>query len=244
MSKTHLYNSKTGKVRWFVERFGARELLMKPFRSVFAPLIMANLRPRTFQFKEAQLDLLYHPYNMTWITERSVEVPVARYFTARFPPEKTLEVGNVLSHYSAVKHDVLDKFEKAPGVINEDIITFQPPKRYELIISISTFEHIGFDDESNGRSAEKILEAIKVCRALLSPGGLLLLTVPMGYNPELNSLIQAGRLGATKETFLGRTGPQEWRECDRNEALKRRYKEPFPYANAILVAEFSAAAQS
>ena len=29
---SHLYNSRLGKVAWFVRRFGAGELLMKPLR--------------------------------------------------------------------------------------------------------------------------------------------------------------------------------------------------------------------
>jgi len=238
MSKTHLYNSKLGKVRWFIARFGAREVALKPLRVVFAPLIMSRLRPKKFKFKGTELDLFYHRYNMTWASERCVEVPIARDYLRRVEAGNTLEVGNVLSHYGPVGHAVIDKFEKAPGVINEDITTFRPQKEYELIISISTFEHIGFDDEAEGKSAEKILAAIAVCRSLLSDTGLLVITVPIGYNPELNQLIESGRLGARTETFLKKVNGQEWRECSKAEALQCRYKEPFPYANAIQVAEF------
>lgn len=157
---------------------------------------------------------------------------------AQADPTRTLEVGNVLAHYGPIKHQVLDKFETGPGVINEDIVTFRPLQSYDLILSISTFEHIGFDDASEGSSSEKILEAIRSCRGLLSASGKLVITVPIGYNPELNLLIGSGRLGAAAQTFLRKTGRQEWRECSRDEALRCEYKSPFPYANAILVAEF------
>lgn len=238
MAKAHLYNSRIGKVRWFVERFGARELFLKPLRSIFAPLIISTLKARSFRFEGVDLPLLYHPYNMTWASERCVEVPIVQSYTRKFRPEKTLEVGNVLAHYVQVQHDVVDKFEKAPGVINEDVVAFRGRMPYDLIVSISTFEHIGFDDESSGRSAEKILEAIRHCRQLLSEEGLLVITVPMGYNPELNSVIAASELQASKETYLKKQTAREWVECTKDDALRREYKRPHPYANAILVAQF------
>ncbi len=241
MSRAHLYNSKLGKVRWFIARFGAREVLLKPLRVIFSPVIISTLRPANFKFKGAELNLFYHRYNMTWASERCVEVPIARYFAQKVSPLKTLEVGNVLSHYGLVEHDILDKFEKAPGVMNGDITKFRPQKKYDLIISISTFEHIGFDDEAEGNSATKIQEAIQVCRALLSPNGLLIITVPMGYNPFLNRLIQCEELGASAQTFLRKTGTYQWSECSKTEALECKYKEPYPYANSVMIAEFQAA---
>jgi len=212
--------------------------LLKPLRVVFAPFIISRLRKETFGFKGAELELYYHPYNMTWASERCVEIPIARYFAARFSPESTLEVGNVLSHYGAVTHVVIDKFERAPGVVNEDITTFQPKRSYDLVLSISTFEHIGFDDESEGRSAEKILAAVRVCRGFLSDRGQMVITVPVGYNPQLDELIASNGLQTAAETFLRKVGPQKWLEVPKSEALRCKYKEPYPYANAIVVAEF------
>lgn len=241
MKKKHLYNTKLGKVPWFIERFGAREIFLKPLRTVFAPVIIPVLPRKRFRFQGAELNCFYHGYNMTWATERCVEVPIARHFLSRVLAENVLEVGNVLSHYGPVHHVVLDKFEKGRGVINQDITAFQPARRFELILSISTFEHIGFDDESEGGSAPKIRAAIEACRALLEPGGKLVITVPIGYNPELDAALRTGELGGT-ETFLKKFGPQEWRECAKNEALACKFKEPFPYANAIVVIEFGARA--
>jgi hypothetical protein len=236
--KKHLYNSRIGKVRWFVERFGARELVMKPLRMVLAPLIIPTLGEKTFPFQGKPLPYLLHRYNMTWASERCVEVPIARSILQTYPPGETLEVGNVLSHYGPVQHDILDKFEKGAGVINEDVITFTPAKRYGLIISISTFEHIGFDDETEGSSAEKIKDAIKACLNLLQPNGRLVITVPIGYNPELDSMLLQSGLGSREESYLKKYGSLDWRECSKNEALACRYKKPFPYANAIAVAHF------
>ena len=176
---------------------------------------------------------------MTWAGERCVEVPIALHYLEQAAGMNVLEVGNVLSHYREVTHDVLDKFEKGRSVINEDILTYSPQKKYDLILSISTFEHIGFDDEADEPSGKKIIAAIGACRRLLSPSGRLIITVPLGYNPELDALIAGGGLDAGAEYFLCRTGYTEWRECTKAEALKCRYKAPFPYANGLMVAHFS-----
>jgi hypothetical protein len=236
--KTHLYNSKLSKVKWFVNRFGWKEVALKPLRNVFAPLIIQTLPKRTFRYKGEELPYIYHRYNMTWASERCVEVAIGRWWAAKFPTGSVLEVGNVLSHYGPVQHQILDKFEKAPGVINKDIVNFCPRTKYELIFSISTFEHIGFDDENEGSSGTKILAAIEACRSLLASSGTLVITIPINYNPQLDELIARERLPPNKRTFLFRRDYTDWVETDQTTALQAKYKKPFPYANAIMVAEF------
>jgi hypothetical protein len=236
--KKHLYNSKLSKVKWFVNRFGWKEVALKPLRNIFAPVIIPTLPKKTFRYKGEELPYVYHRYNMTWASERCVEVPIGRSWANKYPPQTVLEVGNVLSHYGPVQHQILDKFEKGRGVINEDIVTFKPTKKYQLVFSISTFEHIGFDDETQGSSATKILAAIQACRSLLTVDGTLVITIPINYNPELDELIAGDKLPPNKRTFLHRRGYTDWIEADQQTALKARYKAPFPYANAIMVAEF------
>jgi hypothetical protein len=232
----NLYNSRLGKVRWFAKRFGAGELIRKPLRMLLAPVIVPRLTPRTFQFKGQELHLFYHAYNMTWATERCVEVPVIRHVLEGVPPKDVLEVGNVLSHYGPIQHMIVDKFERGAGIINEDIVTFQPGWAFKLIISISTFEHIGFDDERTGHSKAKILTAVHACRQLLQPGGQLVITVPVGYNPEMDSILAGNELGAEETWYFKQTRKREWMEVGKEEALRARYGSPFPYANSIAVA--------
>ena len=69
-----------------------------------------------------------------------------------------LEVGNVLSHYQRVCHDIVDKYEAREGVINEDVVSFDPGRRYALIVSISTLEHVGWDE--NPRETDKVSRAL------------------------------------------------------------------------------------
>ena len=238
--KKHLYNTVAGKVPWFIKRFGAAELILKPMRVVFAPLIIPLIPRKHFGFNGQSLDCFYHRYNMTWAGERCIEIPIAKSYLDRHSGKRVLEVGNVLSHYFPVSHDILDKFEKGIGIINEDIIGFAPQKRYDLILSISTFEHIGYDDETEESSSKKIKQAIDACtQTLLAPGGKLVITVPIGYNPELDQMIKNGELKTSGETFMRRVKKLDWVASTKAEALNCRFRTPFPYANAILVAEFS-----
>ena len=235
---SHLYNSRLGKVAWFVRRFGAGELFLKPLRCAFAPLIIPRLAPSEFEFEGKSLPLFYHRYNMTWATERAVELPVAREFLERFAGKRVLEVGNVTPRYLDTGHTILDKYERGPCIINEDIADYSPTERCDLILSVSTFEHIGFDDEADGDSGEKISQAITTCRGLLTAGGQLVLTLPLGYNRALDRMIADGQLGSDRTIFLKRTGRLAWQTVDTEAALGCEYGRPFPYANAVMSAQF------
>lgn len=90
-------------------------------------------RSRTFEVGGETYPYLLHNYNLTWSNERGVEVPVAWRLVERSGGKRILEVGNVLSHYHDVRHDVVDKFERAPGVVNQDMVDFDPRTRYDLI---------------------------------------------------------------------------------------------------------------
>ena len=235
----HLYNTTIRKVPWFIKRFGAGEVLLKPLRVIFAPAIIPLLPKRTFEFQGNLFSCFYHRYNMTWAGERAVEVPIAKWYLEQYRGKSVLEVGNVLSHYFPVSHDILDKFEKGKGIINQDIVDFKPAKQYDLALSISTFEHIGFDDEASEPSGQKIRSAILSCLRYLKADGKLVLTVPLNYNPDLDTMIRDGKLNAAREFYLRRVQRLTWETSTKAEALKHHYKTPFPYANAILVAEFS-----
>ena len=168
-----------------------------------------------------------------------IEVPIARSYLEQYDGKDVLEVGNVLSHYFPVAHDTLDKFERGPRIINQDIVEFNPAKQYDLILSISTFEHIGFDDDSDVSSDKKIGEAISACRGMLKPGGKFVMTVPLGYNPNLDRLIRNCELGASSEFYMRRVQKLDWEPAQKEEALECPYKTRFPYASALLIAEFS-----
>lgn len=237
-SNRHLYSSGLGKIAWFIRRFGMKEVFCKPLRTVMAPYILRRIEEEEFKFGDTVLRYVYHKYNCTWINERCVEIPIARHLLGRYEPGEVLEVGNVLAHYFSVSHAVVDKYEKGPGVINRDILDFKPATKYRLIISISTFEHIGYDDSLAEASETKIPRALAACKALLAPGGKLVITVPLGYNGELDRMISNNTLGTKQQWYLRRTGKRRWTSSDWPAVADCRYGTPHPYANAIMIGEF------
>ena len=165
-------------------------------------LVRLSSRPSTFTFRGKSYRYFWHRYNATWRNERAVEIPIARSFLAGVPPEKVLEIGNVLSHYGPFSHEVVDKYEQVEGIRNEDVCDFKPNKKYKLILSISTLEHVGWDEEPRDRT--KVLKAFENLQSLLAPGGCLVVTIPLGYNPSLDELIAKGRISFTERVYLKR----------------------------------------
>ena len=80
---------------------------------------------------------------------------------------------------------ILDK------VINEDVVTFDPGKKYDFIISISTLEHVGFS-YGEKEDPKKFLKGVKNLVRLLKPGGALFATFPAFLTPGIDSLLSVG----------------------------------------------------
>lgn len=175
---------------------------------------------------------LWHPHMATWRTERAVEVPVAWERVRNTDPASTLEIGNVLSHYFPTSHTVVDKYERAPGVINEDVVSFSPRRSYDLIVSVSTLEHVGWDETP--KDPEKVLRAIDHLRGLLTDTGELMFTVPKAWHPELDRHISAGDVPFAERLCMKRISAEgRWAEVDCGEVEEVRYDTPFPYANGV-----------
>lgn len=174
-------------------------------------------------------------YNTTWHHERAVELPVSWEIVRRFAPEQVLEVGNVLPHYFKTSHTVVDKDEADPRVVNSDIVEFTTDRRFELILSISTLEHVGFD-YSETAEPEKILVAVEHLRGLMSDHGRLLITLPMGYNPHLDRLLRGGELRFDRTLALQRVSQDNrWREAAWVDIARARYNDPFRGANGVVI---------
>lgn len=188
---------------------------------------------RTFTFQGKTYNYFYHWYNVTWTNERAVEIPIAREIVRKYQGERILEVGNVLSHYFSVNHDILDKYEKGEDVINQDIVDFQPRGKYHLIIGISTLEHIGWDETP--REPRKILLAIENLKRCLAPGGEIVVTLPLGQNHEMDKLLNKGELQFTERYFLKRVSEDnKWIEVDWETAWKTKY-ENYISPNLLLI---------
>lgn len=192
---------------------------------------------RTFIFQGNTYNYLYHRYNTTWANERAVEVPIVWKIVGEFQRDggRILEVGNVLSHYFNTYHDIIDKYEKADGAINEDIADFQPHGKYDLIVSISTLEHVGWNEKP--REYHKILKTIENLKNILLPDGKIITTLPLGYNSDIDELLESGKLEFNKEYYLERiTEDNKWMEANKSDVLGvKKYGKPFPHANGLVI---------
>lgn len=177
-----------------------------------------SVRAKTFHFDGREYEYLYHPYHKTWENERGVEIPIFRELLLKYEGKRVLEVGNVLSHYFPIQHEVLDKYEVSSGVINTDIVEFAPQDKYDLIISISTLEHIGWDEQPP--KPIKLLWAIDHLRSTcLAPSGRLVTSLPIGYNRYFDYLQNNGKGPFTTQHYLKRVSRQnywvesDWEQC-------------------------------
>ena len=217
------------------------QLQMEIGRYVYQPYCwyLNWLQPqRFFTFRGQRFEYFVHPYNATWRNERSLEIPLARHMLEKYAPTDVLEVGNVLSHYLRAQHTILDKYERRKGVVTTDVVEYTPSKRYSLVLSISTLEHVGWDETP--RQPGKHLEAVKRLRELLSPGGVLMVTMPLGYNLDLDQDLEARKLGFSEYVFFKRVSYREWIEAGWAEVRGTPYGQPYRAGNALAIGIFVA----
>ncbi len=189
---------------------------------------------RRFSFMGTEYRYLNRGYKLTWLTERGVEIPIVLGYLEAHRGERILEVGNVLNHYSKLEHEVLDKYEVAPGVLNQDLVEFDPGKKYDLIVSVSTVEHIGFDEDI--AEPGKISKAMNRLVDLLAPWGEAVITVPLGYNPEIDSLLAEGWPEMADVQYLVKVSNwNTWREADAQSAFLAARKGRYFWLNAVAI---------
>ena len=145
----------------------------------------------------------------------------------------------MLSHYPGVApHDVVDRYEhdSTRPVIRADARHFTTSARYDLIISISTLEHVGWDEMP--RDDAKAWDTIQHLRTLLSPAGTFFCTIPFGYHPRLDRQILDHRASFASYGILRRIdSANTWSEVDPTTIHPGdiRFGRPYPFANAIHV---------
>jgi SAM-dependent methyltransferase len=200
------------------------------------PVIAAvrRLRPGKFTFAGAEYRYFVHAYNETWRNERAVELPIVLRAVDEHRGARVLEIGNVLAHYGRAGHDVVDKYEAAPGVRSVDVVELQAPEPYDLVVTISTLEHVGFDEDV--RDPDKPRQAVERMAGALAPGGTLLVTVPLGYNDALDRDLRAGRIEFDELRFLKRiSSDNRWLEVTESEVEGVAYGAPYKWANGLAV---------
>jgi hypothetical protein len=172
--------------------------------------------------------------NAVFATERTIELPLAikQVLKSR---GCILEVGNVLTQYFKFPHAVIDKYEAGRGVTNIDIVDFVPEKQYDLVVSISTLEHVGFDEED--KDSQKVLKALDKLFSVTRDNGIIFVSVPLGHNPNLDSYLRDGIIQAPEMHLMKRVSwKNEWIEqsLDLLKTEKFLYGSPYPFANWVL----------
>lgn len=210
---------------------------------------------RRFNFNGKSYSYFISRYNTTWKNERIVEIPIIQKYLRLYKNKNILEIGNVMNHYYRYNHIVVDKYEIGSNVINCDILNYPPNSvdgyqsdicnMFDLIISISTLEHISFDEKKyNNRNIEiytkDISQIIEKIKSLLVSNGTFVFTVPLGFNPYLDNCINKSELNITKMFFLKRTSKSNtWEQVEYQEVKDIKYGSPFPCANAIMIGIFN-----
>ncbi len=165
----------------------------------------------TFNWNGQTLELFSHRYNHAGINSRAVEVPIARWYVSRVLRDKgaqarILEVGNVLAHYGPLSWPVVDLRER--GCVNVDVRRFRPLEPLDLLVSISTMEHV------EGGPAH----TFEHLRSFLAPGGVAVVTVPGNYRADLDADLRSGAIRADRCWPLAYAGGG-WFECTLEAAL-------------------------
>jgi hypothetical protein len=188
--------------------------------------VRLRLRSPRFRLFGTEYPIFAGWYNKTWRNERQVELPPTVELLRKFDPKETLELGNVLSNYESVNHVVVDKYENQPWTVREDIVEYRPGRTFRLIISISTLEHVGWDEEE--RDSTKFARSLHHLVELLAPGGRLWATVPLGYSPFADAFLASPENGFDVHFMTRGSGrPGDWREA------ASASPEAFPYLREV-----------
>ncbi|MBE9096151.1 FkbM family methyltransferase [Tychonema sp. LEGE 07203] len=230
----------------------------------------------TFIYKGKHLPYNRIGYNNTG--ERAIEIPIALNFIATLEKkDNILEVGNTLSHYENSLSEyigirprrIVDKFEVVQGVDNVDFMDIPSEEKYDVIVSVSTVEHIGqgiepssqaYGEQIQIRDMEMPLKAIAKIYDLLAIGGKAFITVPFGKLIDGGWYIQFDRLyletlttkyqippAAISTVFMRildmevpNNNPREiWIEEQKENLQNVEYNYPYPCANAIALIELN-----
>lgn len=183
-------------------------------------------------------------YNRTSANERCVELALGLDFLAAHS-HHTLEVGNVMSRYKTIPHAVIDKYEVSPGVTNIDYfdtrLFLSNNPHLTSLLSLSTFEHFGWDEPNPDPCASR--KAVDLILELIDQHVLddVLITLPLGYNPMVDSLLLSGHLSPLQVVFYVRRSFYSWRK-QYEFPRKYSYSHTHHTAEAIAVLYFNRAA--
>ncbi len=194
---------------------------------------------RLFDVEGRKYHYFFHSYNVTWRHERAIEVPIIRDVMKRYQGKKILEVGNVMSNYFSSGHDVVDKYDLSLGVIKQDVVDISAVGQYDLVMTVSTLEHVGWDETP--KDPQKVLRALEVLRRCLKKSGQGIVTFPIGYNPPMDALFDAGKFAFREALCFKRvSSDNQWQQVQWQDIKGLAYNSPYNDANGLVIGFFDA----
>lgn len=121
-------------------------------------------------------------YNEAFKNERSVEIPLGRYFLQKF--NDTLEVGAVLPYYGNDSHTIIDLTDAHPKSQKFNALDYNYINRN--VLSISTIEHMMKREYNNGSDED----SINFLKKVVSSAKNYLITWGVSYNEFLDEYIK------------------------------------------------------
>lgn len=202
---------------------------------IYRKVILDN--KRQFVFQQERYNYCLEKYNLSWRNERTIEIPIIQKVIKDHIKLNILEIGCVLKHYDSspkINWTIVDKYEKFTGVINKDITEYYPKTKFDLIVSISTIEHIGMEDGAiTPNKAKYVINQVR--KNLLNINGKFIFTIPIGYNKSLDKQIFSNKITFSEKHYVTRISNNEWLETTQDKVLNSKYNKPYICANALFI---------
>jgi hypothetical protein len=100
-----------------------------------------------------------------------------------------------------------------------------------LIVSISTIEHVGYDDNID---PNKIFEAINKLKSMLNENGRLIISFPMGYNKYLDNIYEKLPFNYS---YFKRVTYSDWEQIEDIEGVNKTWDVKYPGNNLLVIGE-------
>ena len=183
-------------------------------------------------YEITQAQLFDHKHNRTITNERAVEIPLAlRYLKAvGSAGEDLVEVGAVTPYYCDNDHRVIDPYDKR-GTIKARAEDYDFTD--ENVLSISTIEHIGADNQYEARDPMVEGLAFKVLEKIYQESKSCFISWGMGFNLALDETVRKNQHNFN-HFFYHRTGERDWVLLHNPENFNVRYGMPFRCANSVI----------
>jgi hypothetical protein len=192
------------------------------------PLVAVGPRRRV-DVGDGIVDLYYVFRRWSWRSERALEIALGIRAVAGYSATDVLEVGNVLPLAGILGHTVVDKYEAGSAVLNVDIVDYAPGRLYKLVVSLSTLEHVGWDEEP--RDPAKAGVALDTVGRL---GESLLITIPVGYHREFEREFLDGPFDSVV-LFVKTSRIARWERRPLSDLMAVHYGRPFALGNGVLI---------